>query len=99
MQKIIAKLQETMTLLVYNEDTSKTTGDMYEEILNVRGSAKLLGVNKNFKEIFEVVILKPPAKFQNTVFTALKWNGRYYRCNSSLREYKESFLKCSVVRL
>ncbi|MDR2666608.1 MAG: hypothetical protein LBB34_00605 [Holosporales bacterium] len=99
MKKIIAKLRETMTLLVYNEDTSQTTGNMYSEIVNIRGSARLLGVDEDFKEIFEVIILKPPAKFQNVAFTALKWNGQYYRYNSKLREYKGDFLKCSIVKL
>ena len=99
MKHIISTLTEKITLMKDSEDKSKTTVKRYEEVMNARASIRSLKSNDNLGNLFEVIILKPPAKFKNTQFSALKWNNLDYAYISQLSDYKEKFLKGTITQI
>ena len=91
MKNVISTLTEKITLLKDSEDISKTTTSRFAEVIKVRASMRSIN-----SKLFEVVMLKPPAKFKNSQFSAIRWNNEDYSYEAPFAEYKEKFLKGKV---
>lgn len=82
-----------------SSDKSKTTVAKYEDVMNARASIRSLKAKNDLGDLFEIIILKPPAKFKNTQFSAIKWNNSDYSYVSQLSDYKEKFLKGTISQI
>ncbi|MDR1391121.1 MAG: hypothetical protein LBI95_01990 [Holosporales bacterium] len=99
MKNIISTLTEKVTLMKNNQNTTGTTDLKYEKVLDTKASIRQLKSDDGLCPLFEVIILKPPIKFKNTLFSALKWNNQDYSYKTQFREHKEKFLKGTVTRI
>ncbi|MDR0942314.1 MAG: hypothetical protein LBM19_01705 [Holosporales bacterium] len=95
---LTSALREEVTLLEDNQDASKTTTRMYNEVLKTRASISRIGT-ENGNELLDVIILKPPIKFKQTPFSALRWNNGDYKYKGTFKEHKEKYLKGVVARV
>lgn len=91
MKSIISTLTEKITLLKDSTDTGSTTVSRFEEVVKNRASIRPIS-----PKLFEVVMLKPPAKFREVQFSAIRWNNADYIYNSPFSEYKGKFVKGRV---
>jgi hypothetical protein len=71
---------------------------MYKEVLPTRGSLTSIGKTDDDKELFDVVIIKPPSKFRGTRFSAISCDGECFRLKTHLRDYRGRYLKCIARR-
>ncbi len=91
MKTIISRLTEKITLLKNSKKIDETTVNRFDTLLKARASIRAVN-----SDMFEVIILKPPAKFSNTSVSAIKWNDSEYIYVSPITEYKVKFLKGNV---
>ena len=93
MKTTISKLTEKVTLQKANEEMSKTTEPMFCDVLETRASIKALNDTNAFSNLYKIIILKPPIKFFDVNFTAVKWRGCEYKYTTTLAPYQDKFLK------
>lgn len=91
MKSTISTLTEKITLLKDSTDTGNTTVSRFEEVVKNRASIRPIN-----SKLFEVVMLKPPAKFKEVQFSAIRRNNADYIYNSPFSEYKEKFVKGKI---
>ena len=91
MKSTVSTLTEKVTLLKNSTDKDNTTADRFDKVFKARASIR--SVNS---ELFEVIMLKPPAKLKNSPISALEWNDAEYVYISPISEHKRKFLKGKV---
>ena len=91
MKSIIYRLTEKITLLKNSKKIDETTVNRFDTLLKARASIRAIN-----PDMFEVIILKPPAKFRNTSVSAIRWNDSEYIYISPIEEHKVKFLKGKV---
>jgi hypothetical protein len=94
MKNQISKLTEKIVLQKRNHDISKTTVEMFFDIVSTRASITPINkFDKMQQELFEIIILKPPPYFKNTSINSIKWNNKEYQCQSAFKSCGDKFLK------
>ena len=96
MKSFVSQLKEKVILLEHNKDTSKTTMERYREVLHTRGFVRILK-SDDTSEVYEIIIPKPPVGLKLQI-TGVKWKEKEYSSNSIFTEYKDKFLKGTIVR-
>jgi hypothetical protein len=91
----ISSLHKKVILLEDNADTTATTVRMYREVIQTRGSIMSVGKTNDGKELFDVIIIKPPSRFCSTRFSAISCDGQYFRLRTHLRDYRGRYLRCT----
>ena len=96
MKNTISTLTEKVILMRESKNMNETTVKKYEEVMNAKASIRPLKTSDDLMHLFEIIILKPPAKLKNIQFSALKWNNIDYTYTSQFLEYNEKFLKAKI---
>lgn len=96
MKNILSNLSEKITLLTENCDTSKTTIEKFVDTLNMRASINPISNFDDYKSLFEVIFLKPPIKFKNTLFSGIKWNNKTYKNKTHFKTFQKKYLKGTI---
>ena len=91
MRNTISTLTEKITLLKESHNTGKTTVNRFDEVIKSRASIRSIS-----SDLFEVIMLRPPAKLKKSQFSAIRWNDTDYIYDSPFTEYKGKFLKGRV---
>ncbi|MDR1365147.1 MAG: hypothetical protein LBJ42_00995 [Holosporales bacterium] len=94
MTNISHTLHKRIVLLEDNIDTTATTVSMYNEILPTRGSIVSMGRTDGDGELYEIVIIKPPPKFESRRFSAVLCDGERFKFKTHLRNYMTKYLRC-----
>ncbi|MBR1944396.1 MAG: hypothetical protein IJ848_02885 [Alphaproteobacteria bacterium] len=94
----IRSLLKEHVLLLENANNDNKHNFTYKQY-NVcyKSSAYIVPINTlENKNIYEIIIPKPPLKFSYTVFTGIEWNKMEYKFISPLQTYQENFIKSTM---
>ena len=91
---IISQLTEKIILQKNNDDISKTTVPAFLEVYKAKAKITPTSCSNSY----EIIILKPPAKFNKIHLTSVKWNSKSYACISNFVPYKNLFMKGTIVK-
>ncbi|MDR2458706.1 MAG: hypothetical protein LBD43_01255 [Holosporales bacterium] len=92
----ISSLHKKIILLEDNTDMTATTVSMYRETFPTRGTITSIGKTDDGKELFDVVLIKPPSKFSGTRFSAISCDGECFRLITHLKTYRGRYLRCTA---
>ncbi|GHT89222.1 hypothetical protein FACS1894113_3710 [Alphaproteobacteria bacterium] len=93
---ILSKLTEKVTMLETNIVHNQTSFEKFNECFETRASVKAMQCSLDLGSTFELIILKPPTRFSQTNFSAIKWRNNIYEIKSQLKTIKNKFLKGTV---
>ena len=98
--KNIRTLLKEHVFLLQKSNKKNINGFNYEPYkICYKSTACIIPINiSDDKEIYEIIIPKPPLQFYYTIFTGIEWNEIEYKFISPLQTYQEYFIKSTITQ-
>ena len=96
MYNIRSKLTEIIIMLLKNRDINKLTYKSYIEGYKTRAAIFPTHYSQECKEVYDIIVPVPPPELKNDVFIGVKWKNKEYKFISTLKLYKDQFLKSNI---
>ena len=96
--KNIRSLLKEYVFLLKKSDNYNINGFSYKPYdICYKSNACIIPINiLDNKNIYEIIIPKPPLQFSYTIFTRIEWNNLEYKFISPLQMYQDYFIKSTI---